>query len=308
MNDGLEQPGSLDLIEMLRAAGVESLRETRKEVVGRCPSPNHLDRRPSWSISRTTLLHHCFSCGYGGTLQSLLVELTGSAPPDLEDELRRQSFLRRVAAREQPEETLEPIITEWSLRNLLGDVPQRLLELRRLVRSAIDVYRVRWNPSTRQWVLPLWDARGTLLGAQYRQTGNVLTLPVGLPKSRVVFGYHQVKMRDWAVLVESPLDAVRLFGLGIPAFATLGAWVSQEQVTLMSRMFSYVILALDNDKAGREGTEVVQPMLRRAGCATIQWNYTGLNDAKGKPAKDVGDVPSDDALLTAFDRTRRFGL
>ena len=224
-------------------------------------------------INRSSFAHNCFSCGYKGTLQSLLVELTGAAPPDLEDELRKQSFLRRIAVREQPEEILESVISEWSLRNLLKDVPQRLLELRWLVRSAIDKYQVRWNPGTRQWVLPLWDVGGTLLGAQFRQTGNVLTLPPGLPKSTLFFGYHEVKDYDWAVVVESPLDAVRLFGLGIPAFATLGAFVSREQVTLMSRTFSYVILALDNDKAGHEGAEVVRPMLRRAGCATIEWDY-----------------------------------
>ena len=78
-----------------------------------------------------------------------------------------------------------------------------------------------------------------------------------MEKSKTLFGYHEVKDGDWAVLVESPLDAVRLFGLGIPAFAALGAWVSREQVTLMARCFSYVILALDNDKAGREATEIV---------------------------------------------------
>ena len=298
----------IDLFGMLEAAGVEGLRETRKEIVARCPNPRHLDRRPSWSINRADLVHYCFSCGYRGTLTSLLVDLTGAAPPDLEDELRKQSFLRRIAVREQPEEILEPVITEWSLRNMLGDVPQRLLELRWLVRSAIDRYRVRWNPGTRQWVLPLWDVGGTLLGAQFRQTGNVLTLPAGLPKSTILFGYHEVKAGDWAVLVESPLDAVRLFGLGIPAFATLGAWVSRDQVTLMSRTFSYVILALDNDKAGHEGAEVVRPMLRRSGCATIEWDYTDLEDSNGEPAKDVGDVPSDEALLTAFDRTLHFRL
>jgi DNA primase len=117
-----------------------------------------------------------------------------------------------------------------------------------------------------------------------------------------------VKDGDYAVLVESPLDAVRLFGAGIPAVASLGAWVSRDQVTLMARCFSYVILALDNDKAGKEATAIVKPMLKKQGCAAIDWDYTGLVDADGDPAKDVGDVPDDAALLAAFTRTRTFGL
>jgi len=302
----------IDIRDMLDAAGIQGLRETHKEIVGRCPGhvqrTGKEDHRPSWSVNKTTYLHFCFSCGYKGTLTQLLVDLTGVAPVDLVDELRKQSFLSRIAAREEPEATLEPVISEWALTNLLADVPRRLLELRWLARSAVDRYQVRWNADTRQWILPIRNPRGDLLGAQYRQQGSVLTLPAGMQKSSTLFGYDVVQEHDWAVLVESPLDAVRLFGLGIPAFATLGAWVSREQVTLMARCFSYVILALDNDKAGNEAAAIVKPMLKKQGCASIPWRYDDLVDADGDPAKDVGDVPSDDALLDAFDRTRRFGL
>jgi len=302
----------IDLRDTLDAAGVQGLRETKTEIVGRCPGhvlrTGKEDHRPSWSVNKTTYLHFCFSCGYKGTLTQLLVDLTGAAPVDLVDELRKQSFLSRIAIREQPDELLDPVISEWAITNLLADVPRRLLELRYLVRSAVDRYQVRWNPDTRQWVLPIRDQRGELLGAQYRQQGSVLTLPAGMQKSETVFGYDVVESYDWAVVVESPLDAVRLFGLGIPAFATLGAWVSRAQVTLMARCFSYVVLALDNDKAGKEASAIVKPMLKKAGCAAIPWRYEGLVDRDGDPAKDVGDVPSDDALLTAFERTRTFGL
>jgi DNA primase len=302
----------IDIRDMLDAAGVQGMRETGKEIVGRCPRhlerTGHEDKRPSWSVNKSTYLHFCFSCGYKGTLTQLLVDLTGAAPVDLTDELRKQSFLSRIAVREAPEETVLPVISEWALTNLLADVPRRLLELRRLAREAIDRYQVRWNPDTRQWVLPIRSPRGELMGAQYKQAGSVLTLPAGMAKSSTVFGYDVVKDHDYAVLVESPLDAVRLFGLGIPAFATLGAWVSREQVQLMARCFSYVILALDDDKAGIEATTIVKPMLKKQGCASIQWRYDGLVDADGNPAKDVGDVADDDALLAAFARTTRFGL
>jgi DNA primase len=302
----------IDLRDVLDAAGVQGLRETRKEIVGRCPGhvqrTGREDHRPSWSVNKVTYLHFCFSCGYKGTLSQLLTDLTGSTPVDLVDELKRQSFLSRIAVREQPEEILEPVISEWAITNILSDVPRRLLELRYLIRSAIDRYRVRWNRDTRQWVMPLWDAQGNLLGAQYRQSGSVLTMPPGMAKSQTLFGYHEVKEGDYTVLVESPLDAVRLAGLGIPAVASLGAWVSREQVQLMARCFAYVVIALDNDAAGREGTEVATKMFKRAGCAAILWRYDGLTDEDGAPAKDVGDVPDDDSLLTAFTRTRTFGL
>lgn len=304
-----------DVVGMLEAAGVQGIRDTHKEVVAKCPMhfkrTGKDDTHPSWSINKNTYAHYCFSCGYKGTLQTLLVDLTGSAPADLEMELHRESFLRRMEARDQPDEVLEPVLpmlTEWALNNILVDVPRRMLDRRWLLRSAIDRYQVRWNSDTKQWVLPMWDIRGDLMGAQYKQSGSVYTLPEGMSKSLSIFGYQQVKCEDWAVLVESPLDAVRLDGLGIPAFATLGAFVSKEQATLMSRLFSYVILALDDDKAGHQGAEIATAMLRKRKCGVLHWDYTGLVDKRGEPAKDVGDVPNDDALLDAFDRTRRFGV
>ena len=302
----------IDAVALLAQAGVDITHVGPKEIKGRCPNPLHDDRKPSWSISRTTYLHHCFSCGYSGTLTALLVDLTGAAPVDLEDTLKTQSFLRTMEeVRRHPDEVLEPVLpllTDWHIKHVLADVPEKLLLFRRLRRFAADVFEVRWQPETREWVLPLRDPTGSLLGAQYRQVGTVLTLPGGLPKSSTLFGYRQMRQHDQCVLVESPLDAVRLFGLGIPALASLGAWVSREQVTLMARCFAVVYLALDDDKAGHEGAEVATKMLRREGCAVVPWRYEGLTDEDGAPVKDVGDVEDDEALVNAWERTRRWGL
>jgi hypothetical protein len=303
----------LDLFTMLSSAGVQGLRDGRKELTALCPSPTHNDTHPSWSINKITGLHHCFACGYKGSLTGLLVELTGAAPPDLENTLKSQGFLRQMQrVRQQPEEVIEPVLpylNDWALMNVLVDVPEKLLTFKRLVRRAIDAYQVRWQPDTRVWVLPLRAPdSGELLGAQLRKVGSVLTQPAGLPKSTTLFGYQQVYDQDYAVLVESPLDAVRLFGLGIPAIASLGAWVSNDQVALMARAFAAVYIALDNDKAGRDGAEKCTAMLRKRRCAAIPWRYDGLVDEDGKPAKDPGDVASDDALLSAWASTQRWGL
>ena len=303
----------MDIRATLEQAGVAVQRESASEV--HAPCPQHVERtgapdvHPSWSINKTTGNHYCFSCHYGGTLTQLLIDLTGAAPPDLETELHEQAFLRRMeAVRADPETVLDPILTEWALWHIMQDVPEKLLEFRWLHREAIDRYQVRWNPTTKQWVLPLRDAGGTLQGAQYRQRGSVLTLPEGMKKSTILFGFGQARSFDFTVVVESPLDAVRLAGLGISSLATLGAYISREQVTLMARNFTYVILALDRDVAGERGYEVARSMFRKAKTPVIKWDYTGLQDDTGKPAKDVGDVPSDDQLLGAWDRTRRFGL
>ena len=305
-----------DVFALLAGAGVQQLHLGSKEITGLCPMhearTGRPDAHPSWSINRSTYRHQCFSCGYRGTLTGLLVDLTGAAPADLEETIKEESFLRTMEGlRERPQDILDPVLpllTDWALEHILIDVPEKLLMFRRLRRAAVDAFQVRWDRAQRQWVMPIRDPFGELLGAQYRQPGSVLTLPPGLAKSTTLFGYRQMREYDHVVLVESPLDAVRLFGLGIPALSSLGAWVSWAQVTLMARCFATVILALDDDEAGHEGTEQCTAMLRKQSCAVVKWRYQGLVDEDGKPAKDVGDVESDDALLEAWASTQRFGL
>lgn len=304
---------ALDLIQMLTQAGMTGLRDGRKEIHAPCPSPTHLDRHPSWSINKVTYLHNCFACPYKGTLTSLLVDLTGSAPPDLENTLKTQGFLRQMEqVRRQPEEVLEPVLpylTDWSLMHVLADVPQILLDGRHLLRDAIDAYQVRWDRDRRVWVLPLRSPfDGSLLGAQLRRVGSVLTQPTGLPKSTTLFGYQVVEPCDICMLVESPLDAVRAFGLGIPALASLGAWVSADQIALMARCFAAVYVALDDDQAGHDGAEIVTQGLQRRGCAAIPFRYEGLLDEDGHKVKDIGDVAEDGALVEAWHKTQRMGF
>lgn len=298
---------TFDLEGILSDAGVENVHVGQREIAAACPMhvqrTGQADTHPSWSINRFTYLHNCFSCGYKGTLTQLLIDLTGAAPEDLELALKEQSILRALA-QPTPEEILGPVLpllTDWSLANILADVPQRLLDLRSLQRAAVDTYEVRWDRSEHRWVLPLRDPAGALMGAQYRQKGSVFTHPVGVEKSRTLFGLCQMCTKDHCVLVESPLDAIRLYGLGIPAVASLGSWVSAEQARLLARNFSVVYVALDNDKAGHEGANVLCPMLRRYGAAPVPWCYDGMG------VKDVGDCDDDGLLLKAWDKTTRLG-
>lgn len=306
----------MDLTTILEQAGITPLRTNRQEVVARCPQhevrTGKADTHPSWSINNVTYTHFCFSCGYKGTLNSLLVDVTGEAPEDLEKTLAKDSFLRKMAGvRANPEAVLAPVIpilTEWVLLNIMGDVPNKLLDSRHLQRSAVDAYQVRWDGDTRRWVLPLRSTDGDLLGAQYRQKGSVYTLPEGMAKSRTFFGFPQCCDSSYCAIVESPLDAVRLFGLGIPALSPLGAWVSKDQVRLLACTFTRVYMALDDDKTGHESTAQLGPALRKAGTVPIPWSYEGLVDEDGERAKDPGDVADDDLLLASWGRTLRMGL
>jgi len=284
-----------DVVAVLEELGVENIRAGDKEVTASCPMhPTILgrpDRHASWSINRATGAHNCFSCGWKGGLATLYRDLTGSVPDDVDMEVRRAAAVAAV------EPLVRTVVEPWDFPEWLGPVPGNLLALRHLSAEAADAYGVRWDPKTCEWVLPLCDEWGEPVGAQYRQVGSVLTKPTGLAKGKYLFGLSVAKSSDRAALVESPLDAVRLASVGVPAVASLGAWVSEDQCRLLARHFSYVVLALDNDETGLQAAARTADRLRYLGCPALRFDYTGL------PGKDPGDVPDDDLLYAAWNRT-----
>ena len=92
-------------------------------------------------------------------------------------------------------------------------------------------------------------------------------------KSETLFGMHLVES-DRVVLVESPLDAVRLRQCGIQAVASFGAEVSNKQVEILARNCTEVIVALDNDPPGQKASERVLFQLRKR-VGAVPWRYEG---------------------------------
>jgi len=140
------------------------------------------------------------------------------------------------------------------------------------------------------------------MGFQFRQKGIVLNHPSGMEKSKTLFGLHLFKNESQITLVESPLDAVRFYNVGVPAVSSFGASISTEQVDLMARNFRIVILALDDDPAGRRSNEIIHRMLKKRGCVVLDFDYKGLG------VKDPGDVESDTDLLNAWNRSISMNL
>lgn len=101
---------------------------------------------------------------------------------------------------------------------------------------------------------------------------------------------------DRIAIVESPLDAVRLYGLGIDAVSSFGAHVSAIQIDLLARYFTDVVLAMDNDSVGRNANQILTRALKGR-CNVYPFAYRGLS------AKDPGDVQSDQDLLDAWNRS-----
>jgi DNA primase len=107
----------------------------------------------------------------------------------------------------------------------------------------------------------------------------------GLPKSKILFNLHRVKIADKVYVVESSFDAIRLSQCGFPAVATLGANVSNTQTELLQKYFNNIIVIADNDEAGGNMKDrIIEKLGSRVSVVKLDKQY-----------KDIGDM-SDEAI------------
>lgn len=289
----------IDVESILYALGFENLRIGDREITALCPMHEQRLGRPdthaSWSINKNTGLHICFSCGWSGGIHTLYGDLGHEVPENLETEMLKASAAKILQKSERLEEDTEPFFLD---PQDLVPVPQRMLDVRRLQAASVETYRVRWSKSRRSWAMPLFNPQtGVLMGYQFRQKGSEMNYPTGLVKGSTLFGILEMGESRSVALVESPLDAVRLHGVGVPAVSSFGAWVTKQQIALLSNRFTYVVLALDDDKTGRESAMNVRILLDRAGVPSIPFRYGNSGH------KDPGDFVDDDDLRLAWERT-----
>ena len=290
-----------------------------EEVHGLCPQQvreGDVPSRSHWSIAITTGKHHCFSCGYGGTFPTLVCEQlglwlrtrgpkgerlpdTGSGEAWIRERGMDLGAVRELGEWDRPAvlEDIQPDMGEHRLA-AFSDPPLDAIKARRLNREAVEQHGVRWDVAKEAWILPVrCPVTEILWGWQLKGQGSRLfrNHPRGVRKSQTLFGLDAARDATEAVLVESPLDAVRLTGLGLHGVASFGAVVSGRQCQLLEARFERVVVAMDNpavDDAGRKSSHELYTALSRR----VDLRFADYGDGG---VKDIGDMKRDDDVLAA---------
>ena len=283
------------LVAVLERLGVGITTVGDTEVGGRCPV-HHLtvgkeDRSPSWSMNLYSGLWICYSCGAKGNLPQLVLQLTDSSDEALlVNEYIISSGLERLkAGLSDPVEAMPSV--DLSTYRKFVPVPEQLLEYRRMDPEVAQRFGIRWDPQPRHWIVPIVSQYGDLWGWQAKGKDYFRNVPTGVPKSRTLFGIERFKAQV-AVLVESPLDVVRMSslrpGLLTHGLASFGAHVSAEQLNLLVRVADTIVVALDNDEAGIAAAQRVFDSCPRprGGINFLRYEHTN--------AKDIGDMTDDE--------------
>ena len=286
----------IDVEKVLLSLDVPLVAQRGVEVQGLCPMHKKRtgkdDHNPSWWINSETGAHICFSCGYKGNIYTLVADVKGMDYYDAKDwinsneEFPLDSLLKRIKELPQYISAEEPIGMSEARLAVFTEPPENELRKRFINAESTKHHGVLWDTTNKAWILPIRDPNDySLWGWQEKgSTGRFFrNQPQGVKKSKTVFGV-EVMSDEFLIVVESPLDVVRLSSAGIEgAISTYGAIISEEQAKIMRRAHR-VIAALDKDEAGRVANEQMRGYARKYGLDLSYFNYTGID------VKDPGDM------------------
>jgi hypothetical protein len=278
---------------VLEKIGVDIAHVGDREIMGYCPvhriSRGRAQSKPKWYMNRDTGAWICFTCGQRGSLP-YLVELLDHDVTILDDMplVFMKAAVERWAPGEDAPEDDQPVVDPEAFDSLPRP-PLHMCDLKDVDMEVVERYNVRWDPSGKCWMFPVYSFDHVLLGWQEKSKGYFMNVPKKMQKSESLFGYRTIR-GGTVVVVESPLDAMRFATYGHQAVATYGSFVSDAQIDALQDQASTVILAFDNDDAGDHAMHHVgTKLMKNYFCQVAFFAYPP--DTRGS---DPGDLrPSD---------------
>ena len=311
---------------ILKGLGLKILGETYNDFL--CLCPFHGNRNtPSFSVSHTKGLYLCFnpSCDVTGTILELVKEIShrndyealrfiqsckSDSEVDFEDELA-------ALLDEKPEfvpfdqnklsEMHESLVRHFDAQNyLLG---------RGINSESINDFKLGYSEKQNMIIVPVHSPDGIPVGLVGRGVAEkTFKNSRSLPRSKTMFNLHRAKKCGGTVIVcESSYDAIRIHQAGFPnVVATLGGYISKENIANLNRYFSSIIIMTDFDnksdhvadncrkcypepcKGHNPGRDLGMSIANSLKNKDIQWAMFNSNEVYPHNAKDAGDLTDEE--------------
>ena len=254
------------------------------------------DDRPRLYLSSDTGVWLCFHCGEQGSLMSFFSQVLGY-PPDEAFEQRRRiiQFEEHRPARYLPHSSASevevPVELPLSYRPIKAASPaafRNYLKRRHVSLNLAIAFQIGYavtGPYSGRIIVPVQNEEGSkprlytfiartilkyclnclhnLADCVCAEPISKVLTPVGGHPRLTLFNYDAIRRSDspLVIVTEGVFDALRLPEESV---ALLGAAISPTQVELLGRlnkMGKQIIICLDGDKAGRQGTKKVTEAL-----------------------------------------------
>jgi 5S rRNA maturation endonuclease (ribonuclease M5) len=241
---------------------------------------------------------HCFACGYKASLAQMVSfvfeKRDGGA-------FGTQWLLEHFGAMEIEDRKMLTLPNMNRDSKVLESVSEEELESyrythpytvkRKLSHDIVDKFDVGYDKATDSITFPVKDEHGIVRFVQRRSVKvKSFQNESKVEKGSVVYGLYAV-MRTKAKEVyvcESIIDCLTLWSVGYPAIAIMGATATQRQIELVIKSgVRSIILALDNDEAGRKGRAFLRKQLANHMIVSELVIPSGLKDVNEMSAEQL---------------------
>lgn len=228
---------------------------TNGQIRMECPfRDNHTDGSGQYSffVSPDINAYHCFSCRAKGNLVNLLTTQFGIGYFDAVGMVRLTEYT--------PEVKEFDLDISWSVDKF----PKEFLK-RGYTKETLKHFKVGMT-SDDEIVIPYYrnfNKPTELVGYQKRVYNPDRRVLNSKSFDKKNYLYNLDLSKDYVILAEGQSDVWRLYQHGYNACALMGSDISSQQISQLSK-FKKVYLALDNDLAGRKGTEICYSLLRNS--------------------------------------------
>lgn len=248
------------------------IKEKGDNIVVTCP--NHKDGResnPSCSIycgSSSQVeygLIHCFTCGFKGRLTVLVEKCLAMSEAEAEMWLVRKfggvfnSFISIDSPITFDNKKSQKLVDKSILEEYNYYHPY--MEKRKITKEVARRFHVGYDSKSESITFPVWDEHNNLVMITRRNINNKnFFIPPCAAKP--VYLLNECMKYKFAIITESQINCLTLWGYDIPACALLGTG-SKEQYSILNKSgISHFYLALDGDSAGKNGTYKLLTHLR----------------------------------------------
>lgn len=236
---------------------------------------------------------HCFTCGYTATLTEFISFCFGYQDGGIFGnkwlnnnyktsiiENKREfslSFNKNCATKDELPTISDEILDE--LRYI-----HSYMYKRGLTDELIDKFDIGYDEKNNCITFPVRNLKGEV---KWIQTRNVdykfYKIPSAVVKTDYLYGAYECISNNCkeVYIVESPLNALTLWKYNIPAIALFGTGGGNQYNLLASLPIRHYVIALDNDEAGRKGTNILINKLK---------NKKILSRVIYKDTRDINDL------------------
>lgn len=234
--------------------------------LAQCPNPQHPDKHPSCTISKSHPHHFkCRSCGAAGNLNTIAKDY--GMEVDTKVEFSFDAY-RSVSLPDLSKLRLEGWTGDY--RRISEETWQKFGALK-WWDTAIHINEDGSQVETLEAIrllLPIY-LKGILIGYVGRRTDQDEFKKYnnfgGANFSELLYPYDWTQPGNPIVLVEGPLDALRCWLNGIPALCLFGtqSWTDRKLALLLQKNPSTLWLCMDNDQAGQDAQTKLYHKLSR---------------------------------------------